>query len=233
MGNLHSASGITRNRQQLGTKAQRRAAAEQSFKKQPRGVRCSICNHYFLAKLQPVRRADGMIVPGCPRCARVARTRHSVTASPASERPTVITPRRPARSEQDGIGALGLLMRAAFTRSGDLLALPAPSMNAQMRPVRLQLALMVGPRPRHIDSGPAIALGPGDRPSPYQPQEIEKWRDRFICEMGEAIELAAKYATADGNMTEREKHHLNWDMTNAAQRMQHTAFVFANLVMAV
>ena len=216
MGKRHAASGITENRRQLGTKAQRRAAGKgrKEFQKHPTELRCTLCGQY-VEKLQQVKRANGTIVPGCKACAKPRAVQVGST------------PRMPSfLDEPEKVAPVAISDQPA-------LALPAPRMNAYLRPIRRQLALMVGPRPRHIPTGPAIALGPGDKPSPYRPDEIEKWRAKFLAEMDKALPLAAAYATADGNMSGEEKHTLNWNLTNAVQAMQHAAFVYANFAMAV
>lgn len=218
MGKQHSASGWKQweDTNKPSRKAIRKA--RESYKKHPTGVRCTLCGQY-VEKLQQVRRPDGAVVPGCADCAKKAREAAKATEP---KLPAFLLASEPPRAAP----------APAQASQKPLLALPAPRMNAYMRPIRRQLALMVGPRPRHIPTGPAIALGPGDKPSPYKPEEIQKWYGRLIGEMDEAIRLSAMYATADGNMTGGEKHALNWELTNAIQRFQHAAFVYANFVMA-
>lgn len=99
----------------------------------------------------------------------------------------------------------------------------------EWREIRRQLAKMCGPRPRYIPSDGVIALGPGSWQSPYQPERLEAARADFLKEMSTAIELWAMRFTAPARMV----HHLDWEATNAVQRMQHAAFIYAALMMAV
>ncbi len=101
--------------------------------------------------------------------------------------------------------------------------------NSEWRQIRRQLAKMCGPRPRYIPSAPVMAMGPGKYESPYQPEQIAEARATYLKEMGTAIELWAMRFTAPGKMV----HHLDWEATNATERLMHAAFVFANLMMAV
>jgi len=110
---------------------------------------------------------------------------------------------------------------------------PPQSWNERRRADRREYMRSVAGKVRRIGTGPVMAMEAGDWESPYKPEEIERWHQKWLREMDETLRLAAAYMTADGNMSGKEKHQLNWDMTNATQRLQHCSFVLGNLLMAM
>lgn len=200
MGSLHSASGITANRKL--NKTDRRAIGEENApavvgKPEHGGLgKCYRGPHHspksiFNASPSPV---------ACQPRPASERVRDAVASAPL---PAFLADAAPVTAWQKPVG---------------LLPAVTPVRYPEWRQIRRQLALMCGPRPRCIPSGEVIALGPGGKPSPYQPDLIA--RTQREVEQAELHLVDLRTKLQPGTEWWRGASNASWEIRSAEQRVQ-------------
>lgn len=91
------------------------------------------------------------------------------------------------------------------------------------------LALRQGPAPRRQfpETPEVIALGPGSKRSPYQPEEIERAFDRWCLALQRAIDTALIVATRDARGLRGFAYtDPIWNASQAVAELQHAGIVY-------
>lgn len=98
------------------------------------------------------------------------------------------------------------------------LALPGPRMYGYWRGTRLALRKMIGNVKREIPTGPVIALGPGPKPTGYDPIAIEKTREQIKTELEKLTAL--RDSKRPGKVAWQGACNASWEVRSQEQRVQ-------------